>query len=543
MTLLRPVPGRTRQKPTVCTLAYSAEICLALETLALTHTHTHTHTHALTFSLMYSAQHLHTQAHDKSSLLHEQIREMREANTAVLHNVSANLEKNKGCLDSLRDTSAPRPLSVSPHAAPAAASVARREVSLLRGDASPPPGARDTGAPLIGSIPPPDRTVVAATPPRRVPLPLAPPRAGSDSADAGGRRASRSRSRSRSRSDSAAAAALPQPQGSWPEHARGQSPTYSQVHRGKRVAAGDVSVQRDPPPPPPRSASLDAAQRRSSGGGSGRRMSRYEALYQHSLEMHEKRRTLQEQQHAEEMQECTFKPHLNTATNTIAAAAARRRSSSRRGSAASSGTQPSSPTGQRRRCREQHQPTEERRLREQLRECTFEPKIHRHARPSAPSTAPGDCDEGSASIRGYEQAVRRVQDARGVRAAREEAAPAEWHNEPTVPTPFEFTLPKRKGERRGEPPLVFVDVTIGSNARVSGRIGIHEHDTPGTLVDSFATVYKLDAKQRMRLYRTIHSTMLEHVPSYRALCDATPADPEPIRTPPQPHMLIPLASP
>ena len=254
-----------------------------------------------------------------------------------------------------------------------------------------------------------------------------------------------------------------------------------------------------------------------------RRISRYEALYQHSQEMNDKRRILQEQLDEEEMQECTFKPKTTRL---------RRRSSSgsRRGSGMSGvsssvcsvGNVPSP-----KRCRdtrERPQPTEQSRLHEELKECTFEPTIHQYHKSVKP--------ERSTSVRGYSQAIKRVQDARNVRRAADDVAEqcTAWTGEVTVPDPFEFSLPKRKGGagsgRDGgrdaipEEPLVYVDVTIGRNSQVSGRIGIHETDTPASLVGSFAQVYKLDVKQRERLHKTIHMTMMEHIPSYRISFEA-----------------------
>ncbi|KAJ9450909.1 hypothetical protein DIPPA_19844 [Diplonema papillatum] len=239
------------------------------------------------------------------------------------------------------------------------------------------------------------------------------------------------------------------------------------------------------------------------GGGIRERpvMSRFDALYRHSHEISEKLRASRRQQLLDEMQECTFKPGI-TRHKGVTRSWARATGSSAQSSA-------SSKAG--------HRTTHEAKELEEASECTFKPRIGAFPKGQHQPS-------GGAKIPGYAQAVRRVQDARCVRKVLTEHSGntygskppgGKWGGAPTVPEPFEFTLPKRKLGIRREP-NVFVDVTIGRTAQVSGRIGVYEGDDPTNLVDSFAKVYNLDPHQRERLYHTVHNVMLQHISSYRA---------------------------
>ena len=356
-----------------------------------------------------------------------------------------------------------------------------REVSLRRSP-SPPDCAPD-----IAALPLPDRTVVAPGIPN-IPKPCS--TWGSSIHNVSLPSYKRSNSGSQRR-------------GSTGSH----SPSYSVMHSSR--------TRHSPKSTPVRSSSqIRRSLTATSEQMIPQRMSRYEALFQHSHQLNEKHRLSREQQLKEQLSECTFKPQ--TTRMPVSQHSKRRSSVGRNNRSQQKNSENKKPKLTTAALLEQKENSE----------CTFRPKIG-NPPPKTKVTDP-------TAIKGYQQAVRRIKNARQLKEISDEpqqSVSGTWTGEPTVPDPFNLELENRRVEEKAAP-LVFVDVTIGRNSQVSGRIGIREGDRPEVLVESFANIYNLDLHQRERLYQTIHNTMIQHIESYRnavevAAVNSSPAPPPP----------------
>lgn len=129
--------------------------------------------------------------------------------------------------------------------------------------------------------------------------------------------------------------------------------------------------------------------------------------------------------------------------------------------------------------------------REEMRECTFHPKLLPSRRGNSPRPQP----------RNFETAVARM---RAAARRREEHREESRH----VPCGENYERLRRLGaqpfacyfKERGvarRTPLVYVDVDVGRGR--TGRIGLHEGDNLGELASNFAKAFQLDRETQVRL--------------------------------------------
>eukprot|EP00928_Gymnodinium_smaydae_P061485 TRINITY_DN45542_c0_g1_i1.p1 TRINITY_DN45542_c0_g1~~TRINITY_DN45542_c0_g1_i1.p1 ORF type:complete len:512 (-),score=55.23 TRINITY_DN45542_c0_g1_i1:116-1600(-) len=134
------------------------------------------------------------------------------------------------------------------------------------------------------------------------------------------------------------------------------------------------------------------------------------------------------------------------------------------------------------------------RAQEEMRECTFKPKLTASRRPPSPSSC-------GTQPRNYDATVARMRAAHRRREERKEA------NE-RVPRGENYERLRRLGTQpfscyykdprlARKPPIMYVDVSVGNGK--SGRIGIHEGDDLRVLSRNFARTFQLDVDMERRL--------------------------------------------
>jgi len=125
---------------------------------------------------------------------------------------------------------------------------------------------------------------------------------------------------------------------------------------------------------------------------------------------------------------------------------------------------------------------------EEMKECTFTPKIRRTAPATRKRYPPAK------QLKGYAEAVERMRDA--ARTRREKASQLEFipvgenyeklRAQGVKPFAFEATKKLKKKEA-----FLFVDVNLSGGRK--GRIGMHDGDDPRQLAENFGKAYQLDA--------------------------------------------------
>mmetsp|Transcript_18799 Transcript_18799/g.33404 ORF Transcript_18799/g.33404 Transcript_18799/m.33404 type:complete len:533 (+) Transcript_18799:65-1663(+) len=129
--------------------------------------------------------------------------------------------------------------------------------------------------------------------------------------------------------------------------------------------------------------------------------------------------------------------------------------------------------------------------REEMRECTFRPKLLPPRRPASPKTQP----------RNFESTVARMREAHKRRLEKEqerERIPVGENYERLRrlgTQPFSCFFKDRGATRRQ--PLVYVDVNVGHGR--TGRIGVYEGDNLRLLAKNFAKAFQLDRGAQHRL--------------------------------------------
>jgi len=130
--------------------------------------------------------------------------------------------------------------------------------------------------------------------------------------------------------------------------------------------------------------------------------------------------------------------------------------------------------------------------REEMRECTFHPKLlpAKTRRPASPKP----------QVRNFESTVARMKDAHNKQLAREQErqrVPCGENYERLRrlgAQPFSCAFKERRPRRQ---PLVYVDVNVGRGR--TGRIGVHEGDDLRVLSKNFAKAFQLDKVAEQRL--------------------------------------------
>eukprot|EP00933_Yihiella_yeosuensis_P026656 TRINITY_DN20716_c1_g1_i1.p1 TRINITY_DN20716_c1_g1~~TRINITY_DN20716_c1_g1_i1.p1 ORF type:complete len:538 (-),score=104.16 TRINITY_DN20716_c1_g1_i1:63-1676(-) len=141
--------------------------------------------------------------------------------------------------------------------------------------------------------------------------------------------------------------------------------------------------------------------------------------------------------------------------------------------------------------------------REELRECTFKPKVLPHRRPASPRAQP----------RNFDAAVSRMREAhrRRLQAQEERQRIPCGENYERLrrlgTQPFSCYFKDRATQRRQ--PLVYVDVNVGKGR--SGRIGLHEGDNLRVLAKNFAKAFQLDQGNQQRLEQLLKQAYDEQV--------------------------------
>jgi len=146
------------------------------------------------------------------------------------------------------------------------------------------------------------------------------------------------------------------------------------------------------------------------------------------------------------------------------------------------------------------------REKEEMRECTFRPKMFSTRRPPSPAPA--------AQPRNFESAVARMRKAQFDRAAKKQAVERIPRGENyerlrrlgVQPFSLYYKAQERVAAKRG-PALLFVDVNVGHGR--TGRIGVHEGDDLRVLARNFARAFQLDCELEQRLEQMLHQACEE----------------------------------
>eukprot|EP00930_Biecheleria_cincta_P016373 TRINITY_DN13342_c0_g1_i1.p1 TRINITY_DN13342_c0_g1~~TRINITY_DN13342_c0_g1_i1.p1 ORF type:complete len:495 (+),score=93.24 TRINITY_DN13342_c0_g1_i1:50-1486(+) len=144
--------------------------------------------------------------------------------------------------------------------------------------------------------------------------------------------------------------------------------------------------------------------------------------------------------------------------------------------------------------------------REEMRECTFRPKLLPARRPSSQASP-------RPLVRNFDATVARMKAAHKQQMAREKERqhiPCGENYERLRRLgnqPFSCAFRDRKPHRRQ--PLLYVDVNVGHGR--TGRIGVHEGDDLRVLAKNFARTFQLDASALDRLENLLHEAYSDHV--------------------------------
>lgn len=129
--------------------------------------------------------------------------------------------------------------------------------------------------------------------------------------------------------------------------------------------------------------------------------------------------------------------------------------------------------------------------REEMRECTFHPKLLPPSRPASPRNQPRNFDTTIARMRAatrrreeYQEELQHVPCGENYERLRR-----------LGPQPFACYFKEKSLHRR--PPLVYVDVNVGKGR--TGRIGVHEGDNVRELARNFGKAFQLDKEMQHKL--------------------------------------------
>eukprot|EP01012_Entosiphon_sulcatum_P021291 TRINITY_DN2607_c0_g1_i1.p1 TRINITY_DN2607_c0_g1~~TRINITY_DN2607_c0_g1_i1.p1 ORF type:complete len:763 (-),score=98.41 TRINITY_DN2607_c0_g1_i1:47-2335(-) len=256
---------------------------------------------------------------------------------------------------------------------------------------------------------------------------------------------------------------------------------------------------------------------------SGKRAPRYQALMEKERKRQERIIREREAKEKEELEGCTFRPHINRyrpafggneGDDEVGLPPEERREQKFKELHNGKPTRDVDPS--------LHITTEEREVQEF---CTFKPKLGDSQKTlELLRRAPARTDVGIAGFEEYMKRIRQAQKEKQEREKLEEnlkmgrpafADAKPWYKDSTAdakqttPRPFNFHLDKRQRAK----PLLYMDINLGPGR--TGRLGIHQNDSPRTLARNFSSSYQLDEGLRRKLELLLRQHMEELIPGFK----------------------------